>query len=48
MKKSWKILRISCLLILLLFLGGCSTQASGQSQDPEEETASSDKGTFFC
>lgn len=45
MKKSWKILGISCLLILLLFLGGCSTQASGQSQDPEEETASSDKGT---
>ena len=40
MKRSWKKLWISCLLILLLFVTGCSGQTSARSQEAGEKTAS--------
>ena len=40
MKRSWKKLWISCLLILLLFVTGCSRQTSARSQEAGEKTAS--------
>lgn len=46
MKRSWKKLWISCLLILLLFVTGCSGQTSARSQEAGEKTASdSDEST---
>ena len=40
MKRSWKKLWISCLLILLLFVTGCNGQTSARSQEAGEKTAS--------